>query len=86
MLLGKVKGSVISTRKMDKLVGYKLLLVEPYFGPKGDYIIACDTIGSGIGELVLVTRGHSATYATDREAPIDAFIVGIVDGPPKMEG
>ena len=85
MLLGKVKGSVISTRKMDKLVGYKLLLVEPYFGPKGDLIIAGDTIGSGIGELVLVTTGHSARYATDREAPIDAFIVGIVDGPPKME-
>lgn len=85
MLLGRVKGSVISTRKMDKLVGYKLLLVESYFDPKAELIVAADTIGSGIGELVLVTRGSQAKHAANREAPVDAFIVGIVDGPPKLE-
>ena len=55
MILGTVKGTVVSTRKMDNLVGYKFLLVEPYYGKKEDILVAADTIGAGIGELVLVT-------------------------------
>ena len=74
MILGTVKGTVVSTRKMDNLVGYKFLLVEPYFGDQSKIIVAGDTIGAGIGELVLVT--------TDETTPVDAFIVGIVDNPP----
>ena len=82
MLLGKVIGTVVSTRKMKKLVGFKLLMVEPYFGDPTKVIVAGDTIGAGIGELVLVTTDETAQHAIDHEAPIDAFIVGIVDHPP----
>ena len=82
MVLGTVKGTVVSTRKCEKLVGYKLLLIEPYYGNKENIIVAADSLGSGIGELVLVTTDDTTQYAIDREAPIDAFVVGIVDAPP----
>ncbi|MBQ0059238.1 MAG: EutN/CcmL family microcompartment protein [Lachnospiraceae bacterium] len=84
MILGTVVGTVVSTRKFDNLVGYKLLMVEPYFGNKENIIIAGDTIGAGIGELVLVTTDETTQHAINRSAPIDAFIVGIVDAPPVM--
>ncbi|MDD3367480.1 MAG: EutN/CcmL family microcompartment protein [Lachnospiraceae bacterium] len=82
MILGTVMGTVVSTRKMQNLVGYKLLLVEPVYGAREDMIVAGDTIGAGIGEMVLVTTDETTQHAIDREAPIDAFIVGIVDSPP----
>jgi len=82
MILGTVIGTVVSTRKMKKLVGYKLLMVEPYFGDHSRVLVAGDTIGAGIGELVLVTTDETTQHAIDRDAPIDAFIVGIVDNPP----
>ncbi len=82
MILGTVKGTVVSTRKMDNLVGYKFLLVEPYYGKKEDILVAADTIGAGIGELVLVTTDETTQHALNRQAPVDAFIVGIVDHPP----
>ena len=55
MILGIVKGTVVATRKMPELVGYKFLLVEPVFGSKKDTIVAGDNIGAGVGEMVL---GH----------------------------
>jgi ethanolamine utilization protein EutN len=82
MILGTVKGTVVSTRKFQNLVGYKLLMVEPYFGDREKLLIAADSLGAGIGELVLVTTDNTTQYAIDRAAPIDAFIVGIVDAPP----
>jgi len=45
--------------------------------------VAADTIGAGIGELVLVTTDNTTQYALDRSAPVDAYIVGIVDAPPQ---
>lgn len=84
MILGTVKGTVVATRKMPNLVGYKLLLVEPTYGSKKDMIVAGDTIGAGIGEMVIVTTDETTQHALDREAPIDAFIVGIVDNPPVL--
>ena len=57
MILGTVKGTVVSTRKCSNLVGFKLLLVEPFYGNKKDIIVAADSIGAGIGELVLITNG-----------------------------
>lgn len=84
MILGTVKGTVYSTRKMQQLVGYKFLLVEPVYGSKKDMIVAGDTLGAGIGELVLVTTDETVQHGLDRPSPIDAFIVGIVDNPPVM--
>ena len=60
-------------------------LVEPFYGEKRNIIVAADTIGAGIGELVLVTTDNTTQYALDRSAPVDAFVVGIVDSPPQAE-
>jgi ethanolamine utilization protein EutN len=82
MILGVVKGTVVSTRKVENLIGYKFLLVQPYYGTEKDMIIAADTIGAGIGEMVIVTQNEPTQFALDANAPLDSFIVGIVDNPP----
>jgi ethanolamine utilization protein EutN len=82
MILGVVRGTVVSTRKVENLIGYKFLLVEPVYGTKRDMIVAADTIGAGIGEMVIVTQNSSAQYALEHPSPLDSFIVGIVDNPP----
>ena len=81
MLIGKIVGSVVSTRKNDKLVGSKFMIVETQAGT-GDSrrIVAVDDIGAGIGEMVLVATGSAARIGCDQPtAPIDAAIVGIID-------
>ena len=70
---------------MDSLVGLKFLLVQPVNGTRKDMLVAGDTLGAGIGELVLVTTDQTTQYALDHPAPIEAFVVGIVDTPPSME-
>ena len=84
MILGRVRGNIVSTRKCQNLVGFKLLLVEPYFGDRSQMLVAADTIGAGNGELVLVTTDETTQHALDRSAPVDAYIVGIVDSPPQL--
>lgn len=81
MLIGKVVGSVVSTRKCDNLVGNKFMIVEPIPSLKIDNrIVAVDKVGAGIGELVLVAQGSAARIGCgDERAPIDAAIVGIID-------
>lgn len=83
MIIGKVIGTVISTRKNSNLVGNKFLIVEPFegFEFKGSSrIVAIDNVGSGVGEIVLVATGSAARIGCGMtEAPIDAVIVGIVD-------
>lgn len=81
MLIGKVVGSVVSTRKCDNLVGNKFMIVEPITSLKIDNrIVAVDKVGAGIGELVLVAQGSAARIGcNDERAPIDAAIVGIID-------
>ncbi|MBO5408167.1 MAG: EutN/CcmL family microcompartment protein [Clostridia bacterium] len=79
MVVGKVTGSIFSTRKLDSLTGSKLMVVNIGKG-KDDFVVAIDTLGAGIGEVVLVTLGDSARFACQNEkTPIDAVIVGIVD-------
>lgn len=81
MLIGKVVGSVVSTRKCDNLIGNKFMIVEPIPSLKIDNrIVAVDKVGAGIGELVLVAQGSAARIGCgDDRAPIDAAIVGIID-------
>ena len=81
MLIGKVVGSVVSTRKCDNLVGNKFMIVEPIPSLKIDNrIVAVDKVSAGIGELVLVAQGSAARIGCgDDRAPIDAAIVGIID-------
>ena len=82
MLLARVKGTIVSTSKNEKLVGYKLLIAEVIENdkPTGKEILAVDGVGAGIGEKVIITTGCSARLGVDRkDAPVDAAIVGIVD-------
>ena len=88
MIVGKVVGSVVSTRKNDNLVGNKFMIVEPVRSMKGDVgtCVAIDNIGAGIGEYVLVACGSAARIGCDMEsAPVDAAIVGIIDDPSGLE-
>ncbi len=84
MILGTVKGNIVSSRKCSNLVGFKLLLIEPFFGNKSEIFVAADTLGAGMNELVLITTDNTTQYAIDRSAPIDAYVVGIVDAPPQF--
>ncbi len=81
MIIGKVVGSVVSTRKCDNLVGNKFMIVEPIPSLKvEERIVAVDKVGAGIGEFVLVAQGSAARIGCgDDRAPIDAAIVGIID-------
>ncbi len=82
MIIGKVVGSLFSTRKSEKLVGNKFMIVEPVetMRDTGSRLVAIDIIGAGIGEYVLVAQGSAARIGCDMsDAPIDAAIVGIID-------
>lgn len=84
MVVGKVVSSIISTRKYRELQGLKFLLIEPYYGKKGEYFVAADRIGAGNGELVLVSFGDNTQYGLDNNAPVDALVVGIIDSEPSV--
>jgi microcompartment protein CcmK/EutM len=82
MQLARVIGTVVSTRKDDALVGFKLLVVQiedPCDGGDNERLVAVDTVGAGVGEQVLVTRGSAARLTLPIAAPTDAAIVGIID-------
>lgn len=87
MIIGKVVGSVVSTRKSDNLVGNKFMIVEPIPSLRVDNrIVAIDKIGAGIGEYVLVAQGSAARVGCGMEnAPVDAAIVGIIDEGQNLE-
>ena len=83
MLLAKVVGTVVATRKDPRLVSNKLLVVRP-IDPRGkadgNYLVAIDTVDAGVGETVLVVSGSSARMASGlKDCPVDAAIVGIID-------
>jgi microcompartment protein CcmK/EutM len=83
MILARVVGSVVATRKDPRLEGKKLLLVKPV-SPEGkedtNYLIAIDTVSAGFRELVIIVSGSSARMAEGcKDTPTDASIVGIVD-------
>ena len=82
MIVGKVVGSVVSTRKSDNLIGQKFMIVEPVQHMKGslNQLVAIDNIGAGVGEFVRVAQGSAARIGCGLDsAPIDAAIVGIID-------
>ena len=89
MFLARVEGSVVATRKDPAIAGKKLLLLRPQlidekdptrFRAGANTVVAVDSVGAGIGELVLFCQGSSARLAAGLErAPVDAVIIGIVD-------
>jgi ethanolamine utilization protein EutN len=86
MFLARVRGTVVSTQKDERLTGFKLLITQR-IDVQGNFIdkpgVSVDTVGAGNGETVLVTQGSSARYAAmhDGQATnvVDSTIVGIVD-------
>ncbi len=89
MFIAKVIGQVVSTKKEAKLSGHRLLMLRPLLAdpenPKqfkegSNTIVAIDTIGSGLNEVVLFVQGSSARQLEGcKNIPVDASIVGIVD-------
>jgi ethanolamine utilization protein EutN len=89
MFLAKVEGAVVATKKDAHMVGRKLLLLRPQlvddkdptkFRPGVNTIVAVDSMGAGVDEMVMFTQGSSARLAPNmKDAPVDAVIIGIVD-------
>lgn len=84
MQIARVVGTVVSSHKHQKIDAAKLLLVQPVTPdnrPKGQTVLAIDSVGAGVGELVLlVIEGKAAGEALRRKAaPVDAAIIGIID-------
>ena len=83
MRIGKVIGTVVATRKDEKLIGSKLMITQPLdinLNSKGEPFIAVDTVGAGVGEIILYVNGTAGRIAARKlDSPIDAAIVGIVD-------
>ncbi|HEV3260356.1 MAG TPA: EutN/CcmL family microcompartment protein [Gemmataceae bacterium] len=89
MFLAKVTGSVVATQKVASMIGRKLLTVEPLrvdpdgrerlIGTGRSFVVV-DTVGAGLGEMVLIVQGSSARLTPETEKlPVDATIIGIVD-------
>ena len=83
MFLGKIIGTVWSTRKDENLVGAKLLIVRQIdlkFKEKENFVVAVDSVGAGEGEIVLVATGSSARQTEfTKNKPVDAVVMAIVD-------
>jgi len=83
MILARVVGTVVATRKDPRLEGKKLLVLKPV-SPEGKdesgYVVAVDTVGAGYRETVLTVSGSSARMAEGcKDRPVDTAIIGIVD-------
>ncbi len=83
MLVARIVGTVVATRKDPRLVSCKLLVVRPV-DPRGKadggYLVAIDTVDAGVGETVLIVSGSSARMAAGlKDCPVDAAIIGVID-------
>lgn len=88
MFIARVTGNVVTTQKVVKMTGRKLLVVEPMrvdekaknLAGTGRCFVAVDSLGAGAGDLVLVTQGSSARMTDGTgEAPVDCVVIGIID-------
>jgi ethanolamine utilization protein EutN len=89
MMIAKVTGSLVATQKVETMVGHKLMLVEIYrldpstrdsLVTSGRMLVAVDTVGAGLGEIVLITQGSSARLTPEtKNLPVDTVIIGILD-------
>ena len=83
MLLAKIVGTVVATRKDPRLVSHTLLVarpIDPRGKAEGSYLVAIDTVDAGVGETVLIVSGSSARMAAGlKDCPVDAAVVGIID-------
>lgn len=89
MILARVEGVVVATKKNARMTGSKFLFVRPVlFDPAKpnqlkdgtSTLVTIDSLGAGEGDIVLVAQGSSARLGADnKDTPIDAIVIGIVD-------
>jgi microcompartment protein CcmK/EutM len=83
MILARVVGTVVATRKDPRLEGKKLLILKPVTPDGKDdagYVVSVDTVGAGFRERVISVAGSSARMAEGcKDSPVDNAIIGIVD-------
>ncbi|NOY87476.1 MAG: EutN/CcmL family microcompartment protein [Deltaproteobacteria bacterium] len=84
MIIARVIGTVVATRKHENLVGSKIQVIQPLDPrteePQGGTLVAIDAVGAGVGERVFVVQGSGARQAVgDDGCPVDATIIGIID-------
>jgi microcompartment protein CcmK/EutM len=83
MILARVVGTVVATRKDPRLEGKKLLILKPISADGKDeagYVVSVDAVGAGFRERVIAVAGSSARMAEGcKDAPVDSAIVGIID-------
>jgi microcompartment protein CcmK/EutM len=83
MLLGRVSGTLVASRKEPKLSGLKFLVLQQLDVDNtetGGYVVAADAVGAGVGEVVLYATGSSARQTEfTHERPCDAVVMAIVD-------
>lgn len=84
MQMARVAGTIVSTQKDPKLVGLKLHVVQPVDildgSDAGKPLVAVDTVGAGIGDIVIIVSGSSARQTQQTSSsPVDTAIVGIID-------
>jgi len=91
MLISRVVGDLVATRKHPSHEGRKILLVQPLNldgTNRGDPLVALDAVDAGVGDLVLlVTEGFSAMTSVERpQSPIDMAVVGFIDHIDLLQG
>ncbi|MCD6577779.1 MAG: EutN/CcmL family microcompartment protein [Anaerolineaceae bacterium] len=83
MLIARVIGTTVSTVKDEKITGRKLLVMRQTDETGkliGKPYVAVDTVGAGVGELVLTAHGSSARQTTlTKDRPVDAVIMAVID-------
>lgn len=83
MLLGRVAGTVVASRKEPRLAGLKFLVLKQLDvdnSESGGYVVAADAVGAGVGEVVMYATGSSARQTEyTHERPCDAVVMAIVD-------
>lgn len=83
MLIGKVVGTLVATRKEPSMEGFKFLVlrqIDVDGSEVGDYVVAVDAVGAGVEEVVLYATGSAARQTiVTRDRPCDAVIMAIVD-------
>ncbi len=83
MQIARVIGTVVATCKDAELEGLKMLLLQaaaPSGDAEGSYVVAADSVGAGLGDVVLYASGSSARQTTQtKDRPVDAVVMAIID-------
>ncbi len=84
MVIARVKGTVVSTNKTEKIQGFKLLVLKPIdldtMEEKGNMLVGVDVVGAGVGEVVMTVSGSSSRQTSKTDArPVDCSVIAIID-------